>query len=340
MKLFLAICVLMANVASAVQPDPISSVMPAGFEEISIGMDWSSLVALRSKAEILNMMPDSGDNLKPDSGTPRSGLVEKLSGEPYDQVLYSFEDGVLVALMFGKGKSKIIPLECWNEIRRIGHGRGEPTSVQLIGKHHEQGVVSWLDRDALISVMVPADEADTAPSVFGLQVLDRKYADRIKVIGSDAYNESDGSKTAWDKTRLDSFKTRLKTEILMEFPYGASPERISKIRGNSGKLVKGMGKKEVAGLLGDPDLESPTYSTHEGGKATGSSCLYLISQDTKSGSQKDKNQVGIRIHFDLDGKLISAHGMQTPFFKDIIAAPSLDETKTDTEKTNPKTKQQ
>ena len=340
MKLFLAICVLMANVASAVQPDPISSVMPAGFEEISIGMDWSSLVALRPKAEILNMMPDPGDNLKPDSGTPRSGLVEKLSGEPYDQVLYSFEDGVLVALMFGKGKSKIIPLECWNEIRRIGHGRGEPTSVQLIGKHHEQGVVSWLDRDALISVMVPADEADTAPSVFGLQVLDRKYADRIKVIGSDAYNESDGSKTAWDKTRLDSFKTRLKTEILIEFPYKASPERVSRIQGNCGKLVRGMEKNEVVGLLGHPDLESPTYNTAEGGKATGSSYLYLISQDKKTGGQEEKNQVGIRAQFDLDGKLLSACGMQTPFFKDIMAAPSPDKTKADAGKTNSKTRQQ
>ena len=83
-----------------------------------------------------------------------------------------------------------------------------------------------------------------------------------------------------------------------------------------------------------------SYNTAEGGKATGSSYLYLISQDKKTGGQEEKNQVGIRVQFDLDGKLLSACGMQTPFFKDIMAAPSPDKTKADAGKTNSKTRQQ
>ena len=46
-----------------------------------------------------------------------------------------------------------------------------------------------------------------------------------------------------------------------------------------------------------------------------------VNQDMKTGSQKDKNQVrnqvGIRIHFDLDEKLIYAYGIQAPFFENI-----------------------
>jgi hypothetical protein len=237
MKLNLAICLVMINAAFGGQQNSCPSPMPQRFEKINIGMDWGSLVSLRPKAEILNMMPDPGDNLKSDSATPGSGLVEKLSGEQYDQVLYSFDDGVLVAVMFGKGKSRITLLECRNEIRRVGHGRGEPTSIQLTGKNHEQGVVSWLDRDILINVMVPTDEAGSTPSVFGLQVLDRKYAERIKVIGSATCAEFDRNQSSANETRLDSFKLKLKTEILTDFPYKAAPERGAKIQSNCDKLM-------------------------------------------------------------------------------------------------------
>ena len=103
----------------------------------------------------------------------------------------------------------------------------------------------------------------------------------------------------------------------IEYPYKAESNRVSQITRNCNKLKKGLPKKDVIDLFGEPDLISAVYNTVKRGKVTGSSYFYLISQDVKTGSQKDKNQVGIRIHFDLDEKLIYAYGVQSPFFKDI-----------------------
>jgi len=189
------------------------NLMPVGFDQVRIGMDWRSLVALRPNAEIMNMMPNPAADLKPDPENPKSGLVEKLSGEPYDRVIYSFEDGVLVAVMFGKEKGRSTPLERQNAIRRVGQGRGEPTKIQLTGKRHDQGVISWQDQDLHINVMVPTDEADATQSVVGLQVMDRKYAERIKAIGSVDDAEMDQAQHKADELRLDAFKSKVKANL-------------------------------------------------------------------------------------------------------------------------------
>jgi len=211
MKQAVMICLLMASVAFAGLQGP--GLMPQGFEQIHIGMDWRSLVSLRPNAEIMNMMPNPAADLKPDPETPKSGLVEKLSGVPYDRVIYSFEDGVLVAVMFGKEKGRSTPLERENEIRRVGQGRGEPTKIQLTGKRHDQGVISWQDQNLLINVMVPTDEADATRSVVGLQVMDRKYAERIKAIGSIDDTEMDQPQHGTDEIRLEAFKSKVKVDI-------------------------------------------------------------------------------------------------------------------------------
>ena len=151
MKRAFIICLLMTSVAFAGSQS--SHLMPEGFDQIRIGMDWRSLVSLRPNAEILNMMPDPGEILKPDPQHPKSGLFEKLSGTAYSVVYYSFEDGVLVAVMFGKEKGRSTPLERENAIRRIGQGRGEPIKIQLTGKRHDQGVLTWQDQTLHINVM-------------------------------------------------------------------------------------------------------------------------------------------------------------------------------------------
>ncbi|MGI6301025.1 MAG: hypothetical protein ACOX52_08215 [Verrucomicrobiota bacterium] len=211
MKQAFIICLLMASVAFAGSQK--TDVMPQGFEQIHIGMDWRSLVSLRPNAEIMNMMPNPATDLKPDPETPKSGLVEKLSGGQYDRVIYSFEDGVLVAVMFGKEKGRSTPLERETEIRRVGQARGEPTKIQLTGKRHDQGVISWQDQNLHINVMVPTDEADATQSVVGLQVMDRKYADRIKAIGTVDDTEMDQAQERTDEMRLETFKSRVKANL-------------------------------------------------------------------------------------------------------------------------------
>ena len=213
MKYILTICFLVASMVYAdSQPE---NLMPVSFDQIRIGMDWRSLVSLRPNAEIMNMMPDPAVDLKPDPETPKSGLAEKLSGAPYDRVIYSFEDGVLVAVMFGKEKGRSTPLERENEIRRVGQGRGEPTKIQLTGNRHDQGVISWQDQNLLINVMVPTDETNATRSVVGLQVMDQKYAKRIKAIGSIDDTEMDQAQQGTDKIRLEAFKSKIKSNLFV-----------------------------------------------------------------------------------------------------------------------------
>jgi hypothetical protein len=207
MKYAIIICFLMASVTLASSQN--TGLMPEGFEQIYIGMDWRSLVSLRPSVEIMNMMPNPGADLKPDPENPKSGLVEKLSGGQYDRVLYSFEDGVLVAVMFGKENGRATPLERENAIRRVGQGRGIPTKIQLIGKRHDQGVITWQDQNLHINVMAPTDDADATQSVIGLQIMDRKYAERIKAIGSFDDTEMEQNSQRTDNPRLEIFKSEV-----------------------------------------------------------------------------------------------------------------------------------
>lgn len=209
MKRAFIICLLMTSVAFAGSQS--SHLMPEGFDQIRIGMDWRSLVSLRPNAEILNMMPDPGEILKPDPQHPKSGLFEKLSGTAYSVVYYSFEDGVLVAVMFGKEKGRSTPLERENAIRRIGQGRGEPIKIQLTGKRHDQGVLTWQDQTLHINVMAPTGDADTTGSVIGLQIMNLKYAERIKAIGVSDDAEKDKDLQSADKQRLETLKSEIKT---------------------------------------------------------------------------------------------------------------------------------
>jgi hypothetical protein len=211
MKHAFMIGLLMASVAFAGSQK--TGLMPEGFEQIQIGMDWRFLVSIRPNASIMNMMPNPTADLKPDPETPKSGLVEKLSGGPYDRVIYSFEDGVLVAVMFGKEKGRSTPLERETLIKRVGLGRGEPTKIQLMGKRHDQGVISWQDQNLHINVMVPTDEADATQSVVGLQVMDRKYAERIKAIGSADDTEMEQAQQKADELRLEAFKSKVKANL-------------------------------------------------------------------------------------------------------------------------------
>lgn len=211
MKYAIIIFFLMINtVFAGSQQDGL---MPDGFEQVYIGMDWRSLVSLRPNAEIMNMMPDPNTNLKPNPEKPKNGLVEKLAMGQFDRVLYSFEDGVLVAVMFGKEKSRSISSERENVIRKIAQGRGMPIRIQMTGNRHDQGVLTWQDQNLHINVMAPTDDADSTRSVIGLQIMNLKYAERIKAIGVFDDAEKDMSLHDADTQRIEALKFKV-TELL------------------------------------------------------------------------------------------------------------------------------
>ncbi|MFC1453774.1 hypothetical protein ACFLQL_01190 [Verrucomicrobiota bacterium] len=195
------------------------SLMPVGFDQVHIGMDWRSLVDLRPNAEIMNMMPNPSVDLKPNPKEPKGGLVERLTSGPFDRVMYAFEKGVLVAVMFGKEESNDSSSEREKLIRTVAKDRGMPVRIEMVGNRRDQGVLTWQDHALQVNVIAPVDDAKSKKGVLGLQIMNRKYAERIKAIGvSDDVRKG---KELQDKDRVDAFKTEIQKLLSMS---GNTPE--------------------------------------------------------------------------------------------------------------------
>lgn len=220
MKYILLINFLMASMVYADSQQ--ENLMPFGFDQVRIGMDWRSLVALRPNAEIMNMMPNPDTDLKPDQEKPKAGLVEKLTTGTFDRVLYSFENGVLVAVMFGKDKTRSALGEKENVIRKVAQKHGMPIRIEFVGNRQEQGVLTWQDQSLHINVIAPTDDADPTRSVIGLQIMSREYAERIKAIGVFDDVDKGNNPQGADEQRLDNFKSEIK-KLLSEKVPGAIP---------------------------------------------------------------------------------------------------------------------
>ena len=207
MKSALVICFLM--ICSAVAGSQQDGLMPVGFDQVYIGMGWQALVELRPNAEIMDMEPDPGKSLKPNIEEPKEGLVEELSAGPFDRVLYSFENGVLAALMFGKKDSSSSSIERKNLLGMVAKERGMPAQIELVGDGHDLGVLTWNDHDVQVNVIAPSNDAMSKNGVLGLQIMDRDYAERIKAIGSSNYVKKDGKLQDIDKDRIEAFRSEI-----------------------------------------------------------------------------------------------------------------------------------
>lgn len=206
MKHILLICFLIATTVCANSQQ--ENLMPAGFEEVKIGMDWRSVVALRPNAKILDMLPDPGTNLTPDPEKPKEGLEEKLTIGPFTQVIYGFEKGVLVAVMFAK-EQKDSSTDREQTVRKVAQKFGKPSHIGLIENCHDQGVLTWKDENLHINVVVPTADAKSKKSVIGLQIMSRKYAERIKAIGTIENVDQSNNLQGADKVRLENLKSEV-----------------------------------------------------------------------------------------------------------------------------------
>lgn len=157
--------------------------MPKGFEQIRIGMEWSALITLRKNVELINMMPKPGEDLKPDPEKFKEGLTEILAdGEPFERVLYSFENGILVAVIFGKNK-EISQNDRLHVISLLTKQRGRPSFIKLMKDRHDQSILSWQDQTIHINAIVPTNKVLTDRSFITFQIMNRNYAKKIKALG-------------------------------------------------------------------------------------------------------------------------------------------------------------
>lgn len=202
------ICSLLLGVSFASEQQD-NGLMPEGFEQIHLGMDWGSMISLRPNAEIMNMMPSPNTDLEPDPKEPKSGLVERLKSGAFERVIYVFEDGVLVAIMFGGEEAESSAVERKNLLGRVAEKRGMPSHIEIMGKEKGQGIFTWESQSTQVNVIAPASEAKTKRGVLGLQIMDRKYAERIKALGSSANNPAKMNRTSGDEVKVKALEAEV-----------------------------------------------------------------------------------------------------------------------------------
>lgn len=185
------------------------NLMPDGFERIVIGMSWRDLVKIRPQAKILNLMPDPTEELKPDPDRPGRSLTEELKGSRFNRVVYTFSDGILCSIIFGK---RVISHDQKNKfglIKEIAVFKGKPSKIQVREKNNSQGVVTWKDKEILVNVFVQLNTDASSNRVIGYQIMTINYAKSINAIGLGYKSESDTPSTALNRAVLVSFQTEI-----------------------------------------------------------------------------------------------------------------------------------
>lgn len=106
----------------------------------------------------------------------------------------------------------------------------------------------------------------------------------------------------------------------VNYPYSASIERAKVIQDNMNTLKKGMIKKQVIELLSAPDEANYTYKSIKSvseNNIIGFSLVYILRRNKETGSENEKGEKLLRIHFDDSGKLIWAYSIDIDEFKAI-----------------------
>jgi hypothetical protein len=94
----------------------------------------------------------------------------------------------------------------------------------------------------------------------------------------------------------------------IDYPYYAPQERRDTIENGCGELRIGMYADEVKGILGEPDeiddVLHPSDILNKNAEPIGYSYVYLIQRLCDKGSVDEKDEKLLRLHFDLEDKLI------------------------------------
>jgi outer membrane protein assembly factor BamE (lipoprotein component of BamABCDE complex) len=92
------------------------------------------------------------------------------------------------------------------------------------------------------------------------------------------------------------------------YPYRAAPAREKAIKEGLRKIVVGMPKSEVLKIMGEPDEINKIYNTLDSmknGHATGYVYVYLIQRKKKLGSFVERQEILVKLRFNLNDVLSS-----------------------------------
>jgi len=195
---------------SAPTPSPkVVIPLPEGFDGVHLGMNWASLISLRGNVQVLSLMPDTEEALTPDPEAPREGLTERLPGPgPFDKVLYAFENGLLVGMMFGKDIQRG-GQEREDLLRFVVEKCGKPSRIALLEKQGHHSVLTWRDEALHVNLVIPTDKMTSDKRFVALQIMDREYAERISALGSPTKPEEETKQTAVDGSAVETLKAEI-----------------------------------------------------------------------------------------------------------------------------------
>ena len=158
--------------------------MPEGFQQVRIGMDWKTVLDVRPNAALADSMSSVNADVRPVRDIPKKELMETLAeGNAFGHVLYSFTNGILVGVMFGKEKTDLRMGKAL--IASVSKAMGMPAVVQLHGRRRDQGAITWTNQVSHVTMTMPLDGASSRIQVTTLQILEIGYARAIKAIGAD-----------------------------------------------------------------------------------------------------------------------------------------------------------
>ena len=147
------------------------NLMPQGFEKIHLGMDWRTVISLRPKAEITSLAPRTGVDLKPNPDIPKESLMEEPSDIMPYSVMYTFKNGLLVHVLWGKKSEGFSVTERHDLIKRVVNSRGAPQKIHWEGTTPEHGRITWQDAKTKVDVVMPIGKTDTRVTSVGLQIM-------------------------------------------------------------------------------------------------------------------------------------------------------------------------
>ncbi len=94
----------------------------------------------------------------------------------------------------------------------------------------------------------------------------------------------------------------------IDYPYYAPQERRDTVENGCSELRTGMYAAEVKGILGEPDEINDTLRPEDilnkNAEPVGYSYVYLIQRLCENGSTAEKDEILLRLHFDLEDKLV------------------------------------
>ncbi|MGB4774096.1 MAG: hypothetical protein WBP45_02895 [Daejeonella sp.] len=104
----------------------------------------------------------------------------------------------------------------------------------------------------------------------------------------------------------------------MDYPYIASEKRKAVILENMNSLKKGMTKNQVIELMTPPDEANLTYKSKKSkDNLMGFAMVYILERNQESGSDNEKGEKLIRIHFNKYGILVWAYSIKIDEFSAI-----------------------